>query len=39
MNRNGIQRQIEQKTRKINELFLIVQGNIKPNKVPLQLEQ
>ena len=39
-NRNGIQNQIEQKKlEKLNELFLIVPTNIKPNKVPLQLEQ
>ena len=38
-NRNGIQKQIEQKKLKKLKFFLIVQGNIKPNKVPLQLEQ
>ena len=39
-NRNGIQKQIQQKkTEKTKRVFLIVQGHIKPNIVPLQLQQ
>ena len=42
-NRNGIQKQIEQKNYKnlsfFNLSFFIVQRNIKPNKIPLQIEQ